>query len=203
MYRTPPDFIKLLGGDAGVRGRHRVEARHGGTPAVEILETVRAERPALLSALALAGFCGLRADEVQGKRDDRARRQAWEDVHLDRGFLSVSAAKTNTPSWRVVPLCEAAVAWLSLVPVAKRTGPVGEARCLEKVRWHMRHREKPVNLPENCLRHSWISYRLAADGNKAQVAEWAGNSPAELTRRYRVPLPRDAGEAWFAIRPKS
>jgi|GEM_PF-5805016 len=63
-------------------------------------------------------------------------------------------------------------------------------------------REAKINLPENCFRHSWITYRIALTGDKAATATEAGNSVGEIDRRYRVPKPKAEGEAWFALRPK-
>jgi hypothetical protein len=55
----------------------------------------------------------------------------------------------------------------------------------------------------NGLRHSFISYRVAAIKNVAQVALEAGNSPAMIFSNYReLVTPRDA-RAWLAIRPES
>jgi integrase len=55
----------------------------------------------------------------------------------------------------------------------------------------------------NGLRHSFISYRVAAIKNVAQVALEAGNSPAMIFSNYReLVTPQDA-EAWFAITPES
>ena len=73
---------------------------------------------------------------------------------------------------------------------------------MEKVRLLLRAAD--FKIPENCFRHSFISYRIAAmDGNKPQVATEAGNSVAEIDRRYRVPLTKGEGEAWFSLRPGS
>ena len=58
-------------------------------------------------------------------------------------------------------------------------------------------------LPENCFRHSWISYRIALTGNKAETATEAGNSVKEIDRRYRVPLPKYLGKQWFGILPRN
>lgn len=152
-----------------------------------------------LAALVLAGFCGLRADEIHGKRSDREKRQLWEDVHADRGFVRVTVAKTNTPSWRLVPLCPAAIAWLELCP-GERTGPVCAAKALEDLR--RLAKADNFDLPENCLRHSFISYRLpVVSNNKPQVASEAGNSVAQIDARYRVPLTEADGKAWFAVFP--
>ncbi len=162
-----------------------------------MLERFRAT-PEKLVPLVLAGLCGLRADEIQGKRTDRSRRQRWEDIHLDREFLSVTAAKENTPANRVVPLQPAALAWLRLH--AKPSGPVcGPAGMIWLRRLVTRAGFK---MPPNALRHSYISYRIAACGNKAEVANEAGNSVSQIDQHYRVPLPKEEGEKWFKIFPK-
>lgn len=172
-----------------------------------MLEHIRAHNPEHLAALVLAGFCGIRADEIHGKRADREKRQTWEDVHLDKRFVRVTVAKTNTPAWRNVPLCPAAVDWLMLCD--ERKGAVCEAGAMEKVRLILRDAltddGKPLfpSIPENCFRHSFISYRIAVTGSKPQVALEAGNSVGEIDRRYRVPVTREEAEEWFSIRPKS
>ena len=53
----------------------------------------------------------------------------------------------------------------------------------------------------NGLRHSFISYRVAAIKNVAQVALEAGNSPAMIFSNYReLVTPKDA-ETWFGMVP--
>lgn len=163
-----------------------------------VLAFLRSDHPDLLAAVVLAGFCGVRSDEIQGKRGDRERRQRWEDIHLDRGFMSVTAAKENTPSSRIIHLSDAAKAWLQVCP-GEKTGPVCDPGALEYARRVVI--EKKIPLPENCFRHSWISYRIALTGDKAATATEAGNSVKEIDRRYRVPLPKFKGEAWFSLRP--
>jgi hypothetical protein len=163
------------------------------------LKWVQNNQPEDLAALVLAGFCGIRSDEIHGKRNDRGNRQKWEDVKLDRKFVTVSNVKENTPAWRIVPLCDAAVEWLRLCP-GDHDGNVCRAAAMEQVRKGLAG--AGFKLPENCFRHSYISPRIAAlDGNKPQVATEAGNSVGEIDRRYRVPLPKDEGVVWFAIHP--
>lgn len=162
-----------------------------------LLGFIRAHHPQHLAGVVLAGFCGVRSDEIHGKRADRGIRQRWEDIHLDRGFLTVTVAKQNTPAWRHVPICPAAVEWLLLCD--ERKGAVCESAALEKVR--RLAIEAGHRLPENCLRHSFISYRIAQTANKPQVALEAGNSVGEIDRRYRVPVTAAAAAEWFGIRP--
>src|SRR5512142_1552323 len=58
---------------------------------------------------------------------------------------------------------------------------------------------EPFAWKHNALRHSFISYRLAAVQNTAQVALEAGNSPQMIFRHYReLVRPADA-EKWFAV----
>lgn len=62
---------------------------------------------------------------------------------------------------------------------------------------------EPFAWKHNALRHSFISYRLAAVKNTAQVALEAGNSPQMIFRHYReLVRPVDA-EKWFAVTPKT
>jgi hypothetical protein len=163
-----------------------------------LLHFFRKEHSEHLAALVLAGLCGVRSDEIHGKRDSRDRRQIWEDIHLDRGFMSVSVAKENTPSSRIIHLSDAAMAWLKVCP-GEHKGPVCERGAIEKVRAIAT--EAKYDLPENCFRHSWITYRIALSGDKHSTSTEAGNSVKEIDRRYRVPRPRSEGEAWFATRP--
>jgi hypothetical protein len=163
----------------------------------QLLRHFREHHPNYLAALVLAGFCGIRHDEIHGKREDRTKRQLWDDVHLERRFVQVTIAKTNTPSWRIVPLCGAAAEWLKLC--AERKGEVCEAWAMERVRAFAI--EAGFDLPENCFRHSFITYRIAVTGDKPKVATEAGNSVAEIDRRYRVPVPEDVGKTWFAMTP--
>jgi hypothetical protein len=163
-----------------------------------ILEFISVKHPEHLAAVVLAGFCGIRADEIHGKRSDRSLRQTWEDIHLDKKFVLVTIAKKNTPAHRHAPLCDAAAGWLMLCP--NRKGVVCEAGAMEKVRLLLRGAK--FQIPQNCFRHSFISYRIAVtDGNKPQVATEAGNSVAEIDRRYRVPVTKGEGEAWFSVQP--
>jgi hypothetical protein len=55
--------------------------------------------------------------------------------------------------------------------------------------------------PDNALRHSAISYRLAKTSDLALVATQAGNSPSMVKKHYDAVVEKDAAEAWFSIRP--
>lgn len=162
-----------------------------------LLAFFREKHPQYLAALVIAGFCGVRAEEIHGKRGNLGFRQTWEDVHLEREFLSVTAAKENTPSSRVVPMGSAAVAWLKICPNHK--GPICQPHAIDRIRKIAAENKMPM--PPNSLRHSYITYRIALTGDKAGTATEAGNSVTEIDRRYRVPRPKADGVAWFGIMP--
>lgn len=176
----------------------------------EILEFVRKEHPEYLAATVLAGFCGVRSDEIHGKRSDKGvprdsmKRQLWSDIWMDeRKAMRVTIAKRNTQAWRNIPLadgkCDAALAWLQLIPESERKGFVCSAGAMERVRQLCI--AEGFELPENCFRHSYITYTIAVYENKELAASRAGNRVAEIDRCYRVPMLKSTGVEWFAIRP--
>lgn len=153
-----------------------------------LLAHFRAKHPEYLAPLAIAGFCGLRRSEIHA--------QTWEDIHLDRKFVRVTAAKRNTPGRRLVPLCEAAIAWLKLCK--HRQGALCTNMAMDRIRDIALG--DSFELPDNCFRHSFISHRVAQTGNVAETALEAGNSPQIIFRHYRELVAE--GEAWFRITPE-
>ena len=163
----------------------------------KLLEHFRLEHPEHLAALVLAGFCGIRSDELHGKRADPSKRQIWEHVRLADKVVQVTSAKKRTPSNRLVPLCDAASEWLMLCD--DRKGPVCETLAMDKVR--KLAREAGFELPENCFRHSFITYRVAETENVAATSLEAGNSPKIVHQHYRQLATKAEGVAWFNVRP--
>jgi hypothetical protein len=63
-------------------------------------------------------------------------------------------------------------------------------------------REDLRTWPDNALRHSAISYRLALMRDLPRVATEAGNSPAIVQRHYAELVKPDAAKKFFAILPR-
>lgn len=158
-----------------------------------VLKLTRTKHPDLMASVVVAGFCGLRRSEVHA--------QTWEDVDLAKKSLRVTKAKRGTPSRRLVPLCDSAIEWLMLVP--DRKGPIGPDLSMDKVRKIARDAEPKIELPENCFRHSFISYRVAETGNIHETSLEAGNSPQIVNKHYRELVTKDEGRAWFSSTPPS
>lgn len=166
------------------------------TPATlrTLLALIRKEHAEYLPALVLSTFCGLRRSEVHDQR--------WEHIDLVGRTLTVTKAKVGTPAERAVPLPRAAVAWLMLCK--DRTENVCANLAVDRIRDI--GRTAGLELPENCFRHSFITYRCKL-ATIAQVADEAGNSPNIVRKHYRNilqdnrPMRKVEAKAWFDSGP--
>lgn len=144
--------------------------------------------------LTIGAFSGLRSAEME--------RLEWQDIIDDH--IEISAAKAKTASRRIVPLSSNLKAWLKLFPDRHgRVIPKGVSQHVQPL-----VQEAWGEWSRNCLRHSFISYRLAQIQNVAQVALEAGNSPQKVFSNYRsIKLPdgrlitKELAEKWFSIVP--
>jgi integrase len=176
----------------------------------EMNEILRVARPEITAWLAIAGFAGLRTAELQ--------RLEWQDVNLTEKHIEVTAAKSKTASRRLVPMTENLLAWLT--PHAQANGRVSSYENMSKqISWLVQDinaareklkKEKGIDPKDvllfkwkrNALRHSFISYRLAAIKNTAEVALEAGNSPQMIFKHYRQLVTEAEAKNWFSIMPE-
>jgi len=151
-------------------------------------------RPDWLPAVVVSAFCGLRSIE--------AHAQTWEGVNIADRILRVTAAKEGTPTDRTVSIPDCAIRWLLLTPEAERVGPLYRAKTeiFTRVRKYIRE-VLEVSLPENGLRKSWVSYRLALTQDLAAVALEAGHSAQVEVRHYRGIASSQDARAWFGVMP--
>ena len=152
-----------------------------------LLETASREAPDVLPMLTLGAFAGLRDAEI--------KKLDWSEVNLTRGHIEVKATKAKSARRRIVPILSNLAAWLR--PYAAMNGhvvPAGARGKIDRVcevaslaRW-----------PQNGLRHSFASYRLAAIGDAPRVAHELGHtSPQMLYSKYReLVLPEEAERYW-------
>ncbi len=177
----------------------------------EMNEILRVARPEITAWLAIAGFAGLRTAELQ--------RLDWRDVNLAEKHIEVTAAKSKTASRRLVPITENLLAWLT--PHVQTAGRVsGYENMSKQISWLVQDinaarekqaKEKGIDPKDallfkwkrNALRHSFISYRLAAIKNTAEVALEAGNSPQMIFKHYRQLVTEAEAAKWFSILPEN
>lgn len=140
--------------------------------------------------IALGAFSGIRSAELI--------RLTWDAVYLERGHMEVGKDRAKTARRRLVPILPNLAEWLR--PFAGRQGKVfsGEKAPARTIAYA---KQKGIKWPQNCLRHSYATYRLADVQNAAQVALEMGNTPTMLFQHYReLAMPEDA-KAWFGIKP--
>jgi integrase len=136
--------------------------------------------------IAIGAFTGVRSAELL--------RLDWSDVNFERGHIKISAHKSKTATRRLVPISPNLSQWLA--PYRNQTGKIFATRAARRARGIAK------KWPNNCLRHSYASYRLAATADAARVALELGNSPAKLFSNYRELADEHDAAAWFAIAPK-
>jgi integrase len=62
-------------------------------------------------------------------------------------------------------------------------------------------KEQGIDWPDNALRHSFATYRLAQTADAARVALEMGTSVQKLIENYRELADEHDAKAWFAISP--
>jgi integrase len=146
----------------------------------------------LLAYHSIGLFAGLRVSEINALD--------WKDVDLAGGFIHVGAKISKTRSRRLVPILDNLKAWLQ--PIAKTSGVVMERKARRRHEY-ARARAGITVWPDNAMRHSFASYRLAQTQNAPQTALESGHDQAVLFAHYReLVKPKDA-ERYFSIRPVS
>lgn len=146
----------------------------------------------LVPYLAIGAFAGLRTAELQ--------RLVWAEIKLDQGFIEVTAGKAKTAQRRLVPIQPNLALWLE--PYVQPSGPVFHLSTINQKAAGF-SRKLDIPWPQNGLRHSYASYRLAQCKNAAEVALEMGNSPRVIFQHYReLVTPADAGK-WWAIEPRA
>ncbi len=148
----------------------------------------------LFPSITIAAFAGLRSAELF--------RLDWSEIKLDQGHIEVTAEKAKTASRRLVPILPCLSQWLSTCK--KTTGRVTpELSNLDNLtrKYSTICGKAGVASHRNGFRHSFASYRMAAEKSAAQVALEMGNSPAKLFSNYRELVTETNAKAWFNVTP--
>lgn len=172
----------------------------------ELLESVSIFEPAIMAKvlshvrkdltpyLALSAFGGLRPSE--------ARRLTWANIHWKDKYIEVHATQARkTLRDRFIPLHPNLRAWLE--PFRETDGLVSKfKRPHEMLTSEHKKMDFLDEWPEDVLRHSYGSYRLALIKDTQKLASEMGNSPEIIVKNYRRPVSEKAAKEWFALMPK-
>jgi integrase len=155
-----------------------------------LLDAANRNATDVLPMLAIGAFAGLRDAEI--------KRLDWSEVDLARGHIEIKAAKAKSARRRIIPIQPNLAEWLrpyaamkdSVVPEGARDKLDLVCKAAGLSRW-----------PNNGLRHSFASYRLAAIHDAPRVASELGHtSPQMLYSTYReLVLPEEAERYWKIV----
>jgi integrase len=152
-----------------------------------LLDAANRTAPDVLPMLAIGAFAGLRDAEI--------KRLDWSEVDLTRGHIEIKAAKAKSARRRIIPIQSNLAAWLG--SCSGMTGPVVPWSARGKLA-RVRKAAGLTRWPQNGLRHSFASYRLAAIHDAPRVAAELGHTtPQLLYSTYReLVLPEEAEKYW-------
>lgn len=166
----------------------------------KILALIKKKEPQCLNYFVIGCWMGLRPFEM--------RRITWAMWDWERGYLDLGPqVALKTMQQRYVPIPNNVRAMLRGANDDARWGK----KCKRAAKHCVRTTDQPHLMrllkaakvmsvwPQDIMRHSYISYRLAQGHGRGQVAEWAGNSEGVIRKRYRRPLRKEDGDAWFAV----
>lgn len=171
---------------------HKVDCLHPD----EMKRLLAAASPEVLPLVVLCGFAGVRGAE--------ACRLDWSRIDFEHGAVVIEGRTPKPKRTRVIPMNDTTRHWLE--PIRKLHGRVITKPLINKdlmaaaakagIKW--RH---------NLLRHSFISYELAASENFAATASKAGNSEMVIREHYQqirtradVLVTKRLAARWFGIR---
>lgn len=151
------------------------------------LTWTRDNAPAFLRILVCMLLLGIRPHE--------ARRLGPEAFRGDVVVVDSAASKVHRR--RIIEPHPTAAAWLAIC------GPVVPLSAATVRRWMRRMRIAlgRATWPQDALRHSFVSYSLAAGRDIGSLAEQAGNSPRMILQHYRALVTRADAEAFWSILP--
>jgi integrase len=156
----------------------------------QFAKILHAAPPNLIPILAIGGFAGMRKAEMD--------RLDWNAVDLERKMIEVRAGQAKTASRRIIPISDNLLAWLKPL---MREGKIVKDNDFHRQITALAGTLK-IDWPNNVLRHSFISYRIAIVQSADQVALEAGNSPSIIFKHYRELTTEEQAEKWFGILPK-
>lgn len=156
----------------------------------EMAAFLTAAWPEVLVPLAITAFSGARAEET--------KRLQWEQIHLDEEYIEIPDQIAKTGVRRLLPVSANLKAWL--IAHQQRTGAVVVYKNLAN-QYGKLAKKVGIKWKRNALRHSYVSYRVAAIKNIPQVAMEAGNSVVMVQRHYLRVVTEKAAQCWFNITP--
>ncbi len=139
-----------------------------------------------------------------GLRPSEAELLDWRQIHFETRQIEVLADTSKNAENRFVPIEDNLLAWLEKYRQPK--GPITPA-----VNWRRKwddlriaagyalRGEEGREWPDDVLRHSYASYWLAINQDRARLAEQMGNSVEVIRSHYRRAIQPAVAKAFWAL----
>jgi len=161
-----------------------------------LLEAHKADRPELLAYAIVSFFCGCRAVEILRMASDPDAAK----IDLDGATIRIAKAKgfQQGKRPRAFHIHPTALAWMKSFDFHKALEDISNDT--QKEIYHAA-RLKGIPVFQNCGRHTFITYHVAAYGDPAKTTAMVGTSEKMRADNYCGLASKADGEAYFAIMP--
>lgn len=160
----------------------------------DLEKLLRAVPHDIMPSIAIGAFAGVRNAEIG--------RLTWEDVRIEEKVIVLSPLITKTQRRRIAEMPDNLIAWLKSYTGEKKGPIIPFPKGLFKKRKRAA-KAAGIKYPQNSLRKSYISYRMAICRDAAQVAEQCGNSVSMVQVSYKGLVTEATAQRWFGISPES
>ena len=163
-----------------------------------VLESVKDEHPEYLAQAIVGFFCGTRAVEIRRM----AMIEGAAKIHLDDQTIRIAKGKgfqrgKMPRSFQIVPT---AMSWIKSFPFLDALKKVNK-KTVDEIYALARKHDIPVF--QNCVRHTFITYHVAAFGDPAKTQAMVGTSARYRAMNYCGLASKADGEAYFNILPST
>ena len=161
-----------------------------------LLESVKDRHPEYLAQAIVGFFCGTRAVEIRRM----AMIEGAAKIHLDDETIRIAMGKgfqrgKMPRSFQIEPT---AMAWIKSFDFLGALKKVNKNTIVEIYKLARKHK---IPVFQNCVRHTFITYHVAAFGDPAKTQAMVGTSARYRAMNYCGLASRADGEAYFKIWP--
>lgn len=161
-----------------------------------LLESMKGERPELLAYATVSFFCGCRAVEIRRMAADPEAAK----INIEGETVRIAKAKGYQQGKRprAFHIEPTAIAWMKSFDFLGALKKVTNDTLLEI---YDLARRNGIHVFQNCGRHTFITYHVAAYGDPAKTTAMVGTSDKMRADNYCGLATKKDGEAYFAILP--
>jgi len=147
-------------------------------------------------------------------RPDECKLLQWEQIHFAEKQITVLGTTSKHKDTRPVPINETLMAWFTAYapkPEERKGFVTRQTNISNRFREihakfgfrHFKDNKQGEIWPQDAPRHSFASHWLPIHMNRAELAEFLGNSVDVIKKHYRKVVPLSEANAYWAVIPQS